>query len=245
MAQAHDDHRPRPSLARPSARGGGSSSPSAPGALELGGQAYAPPGAVARRGSTSRGPAPATRSGSVSRSASRGPACAASRPRGVELEVDAREVDQPAAERRGAAQPLRRRRRARRRPLGPRRRWPWRSRPAPLPARLRRPLPGLRRIPQRRRSRAASPRRGRRSPLGEARDLSSSRPSRPELCRRRSRWAARRAPSPGSARRDQVSRIPGSRQAQGRRLGAGRVRAHFSTMKFVAVELYDQPLLLP
>ena len=74
--------------------------------------------------------------------------------------------DRPGRDRRpGTDQPLRLRRRARHRPLGPRRDDPRPPDPHPLPPRLRRPLPDLRRVPQRQpaRARAAS-----RRPLGGA-----------------------------------------------------------------------------
>ena len=55
--------------------------------------------------------------------------------------------------RRGAAQPLRSQRRAGHRPLGPRRRGPGHPHPIPMPPRLRRPMPSLRRVPERLRTR--------------------------------------------------------------------------------------------
>ena len=88
----------------------------------------------------------------------------------IETEVDAREVDHERHRRRGAAQPLRRRRRARHRPLGPRRRRPSHPDPVPLPPRLRRPLPGLRRVPQRRRPRRPQAR-NTGTPAGPAQEL--------------------------------------------------------------------------
>ena len=74
-------------------------------------------------------------------------------------------------ERRGAHQPLRRGGRPRRRGCGPRRDRPRVAPDAALPARLRGPLPGMRRVAERGRSGHARPRAAARPTLGKLREL--------------------------------------------------------------------------
>ena len=73
-----------------------------------------------------------------------GPCMRCLAPAGIDLEIDAREVDQHDTDDEALSQPLRREGRARYRPLGPRCQRPRHPSPVPVPHRLRRALPVLR-----------------------------------------------------------------------------------------------------
>ena len=132
---------------------------------------------------------------------------------------DRRPRGRPARDRRrGAAQPLRQRGRASTSTAGPTTRSPWRCPRSPLPARLRRPLRGLRRVAQRRRPGGAptTPRepdpRGRSSASFSEFSASTQVATIP-----RRRWPSRRSdsPAPGATsaaprtrRRAAAQRVP-------------------------------------